>query len=562
MSAIGGDSRLDPSAPRGGADDIPRRLENLPASSYLWRLVILLSLGGCFEIYDLFLTGYIAPGLNRSGLLTTTTQAFFGFSGVGAFVAATFAGLFVGTFFLGFLADRFGRRSIFTYALLGYSAASVVMAFQTTAGGVLLWRFIAGIGIGVEIITIDAYITELVPSWMRGRAFAVNQAVMFVAVPIVAALAWWLVPLSPYGLDGWRWVVLIGAAASMIIWVLRLYVPESPLWLARHGRIEDAVKILTTLESSGGTAPARQGGPTENVVRRSAAKLGHADLFKAPYLSLVVLLMVFNFCQAFGFYGFANWVPTLLVEKGITVTKSLQYSFIVAFAYPIAPLLAASFADRFERKWIICGASVAIIVFGLAFSQLILPALLILCGVLLTASNMTMSYAYHAYQTEVFPTAIRARASGLVYSMSRVSAMFSGFIVAYMLRETGVGGVFGLITIAMIIVIVAIATLRPERSRQTTRRLNIPPRTDRPCRSACAWLAEARVCRPEQSRHVECRRQGALPDPFPADAFHPVAFDRSGAGVDHRAGFCASTAAQLVRHFRRGLGRGDAGPGI
>src|SRR6185312_15776849 len=64
--------------------------------------------------------------------------------------------------------------------------------------------FLAGIGIGVEIITIDAYITELVPSWMRGRAFAVNQAVMFVAVPVVAFLAWWLVPLSPMGLDGWR----------------------------------------------------------------------------------------------------------------------------------------------------------------------------------------------------------------------------------------------------------------------------------------------------------------------------------------------------------------------
>jgi putative MFS transporter len=154
-------------------------------------------------------------------LLTTTTQAFFGFSGIGAFVAATFAGLFVGTFFLGFLADRFGRRSIFTWALLGYTAASVAMACQTTSGGVLLWRFIAGIGIGVEIITIDAYITELVPSPMRGRAFAVNQAVMFTAVPAVAALAWWLVPLSPYRFDGWRWVVLIGAAGSMVIWILR-----------------------------------------------------------------------------------------------------------------------------------------------------------------------------------------------------------------------------------------------------------------------------------------------------------------------------------------------------
>jgi putative MFS transporter len=461
MSAIGIDRGIDLAAARGGADEISQRLECLPPSASMWRLVILLSLGGCFEIYDLFFTGYIAPGLTRSGLLTTTTQAFFGFSGIGAFVAATFAGLFVGTFFLGFLADRFGRRAIFTYALLAYSAAAVAMACQNSAGGLLFWRFITGIGIGVEVITIDAYITELVPSGMRGRAFAINQAVMFIAVPVVAFLSWWLVPLSPSGIDGWRWVVLIGAAASMVIWVLRFYLPESPLWLARHGRTEEALKILDTFEAAAGASAAPPKPKTAPAPARTVAKAGFADLFKPPYLSLVALFMVFNFCQAFGFYGFANWVPTLLVEKGITVTKSLQYSFIVAFAYPIAPLLASTFADRFERKWIICGACTAIIVFGIAFSQLTLPTLLILCGVLLTAANMTMSYAYHAYQTEVFPTAIRARASGLVYSMSRVSATFSGFIVAYMLREAGVTGVFGLITTAMVIVIIALATFGP-----------------------------------------------------------------------------------------------------
>src|SRR3977135_767758 len=462
MSGAEMDAAIDlAAAARGGPDEISRRLESLPRASYLWGLVILLSLGGWFEVYDLFFTGYIAPALKRSGLLATTTQAFFGFSGIGAFVAATFAGLFVGTFFLGFLADKFGRRFIFTWALLFYTAATVVMACQTTSGGVLLWPFIAGIGIGVEIITIDAYITELVPSWMRGRAFAVNQAVMFIAVPVVAFLSWWLVPLSPYGVDGWRWVVLIGAAASMVIWILRLYVPESPLWLARHSRIEEANRILATLEGKGGTDTARPAKAADKAPARATTQVAFADLFRAPWLSLVVLFMVFNFCQAFGFYGFANWVPTLLVEKGITVTKSLQYSFIVAFAYPIAPLLAASFADRFERKWIISGACVAIIAFGMAFSQFTEPALLILCGVLLTAANMTMSYAYHAYQTEVFPTSVRARASGLVYSMSRISAMFSGFIVAYVLREAGVNGVFGLITTAMVLVIIAIATFGP-----------------------------------------------------------------------------------------------------
>src|SRR5436190_24047387 len=139
MRAVEIDAGTSYAATAGGADEIARPLERLPASAVVWRLVILLSLGDWFDVYDLFFTGYIAPGLNRSGLLTTTTQAFFGFSGIGAFVAATFAGLFVGTFFLGFLADRFGRKAIFTYALLGYSAASVVMACQTTSGGVLLW---------------------------------------------------------------------------------------------------------------------------------------------------------------------------------------------------------------------------------------------------------------------------------------------------------------------------------------------------------------------------------------------------------------------------------------
>ena len=115
---------------------------------------------------------------------------------------------------------------------------------------------------------------------------------------------------------------------------------------------------------------------------------------------------------------------------------SLQYAFILTFAYPIAPLLATGFADRFERKWIIC-AGAAIIIFGRAVSELTQPLRLIGCGTLLAAANMTMFYPQHAYQPEVSSTAIRARSAGLAHSISRISATFSGFIVAFMLKQSG-----------------------------------------------------------------------------------------------------------------------------
>src|SRR5882724_10355596 len=167
----------------------------------IWMRVILLSLGGLFEFYDLLFTGYIAPGLVRSGILTPTTPGLFGTAGIASFVAAFFLGLFVGTALFGFAADRFGRRAIFTVSLLWYSFASVVMAFQNDAFGLNLWRFLSGVGVGVQLVTIDTFLSELVPKELRGRAFALNQTIQFSAVPLVALLAWLLVPRSPLGLD-------------------------------------------------------------------------------------------------------------------------------------------------------------------------------------------------------------------------------------------------------------------------------------------------------------------------------------------------------------------------
>src|SRR5262245_33236208 len=115
------------------------RLDRLPATRSVWKLIALLSLGFFFEVYDMLFTAYVAPALVQEKILTSTTPGLFGTTGVASFVASLFLGLFVATIAGGFLADRFGRRAIFTYSLLWAAAANAIMACQSTAFGLNLW---------------------------------------------------------------------------------------------------------------------------------------------------------------------------------------------------------------------------------------------------------------------------------------------------------------------------------------------------------------------------------------------------------------------------------------
>lgn len=452
-------------SPIPGADraafGINARIDRLPATRSIWMLVFMLAIGGWFEFYDLFFTAYVGPGLVKSGIYSTTTASFFGFSGLGAFVAASFAGLFIGTFCFAGMADRFGRKAVFTVSLLWYSGATLIMAFQDTAHGINLWRLIAGIGVGVELVTIDTYVSELVPKHLRGRAFAFVHMIQYSAVPTVALLAWWLVPQTPLGLDGWRWVVIIGALGALVVWGIRRQVPESPRWLAQQGRGAEADAVLQTLERS--VAAQYRGelaAPVESV-EPATTKASFREIWQPPYRRRAITLLVFNLFQAIGFYGFASWVPTLLVSKGVTITHSLMYSFVIAISNPVGPLLGMAIADRIERKTLIVVSALGIAVFGSLFATQTSPAVLMLLGIAITLCGTLLSVGYHAYQTELFPTRIRARAVGFVYSLSRLSAMFSGFMIAFALRHFEVTGVFALISASMIMVMASIGIFGP-----------------------------------------------------------------------------------------------------
>jgi putative MFS transporter len=472
------------------AAQLAARLDRLPSSRTVWTVVVLISLGGVFEFYDLFFTAYVAPGMVGSRLFTPESLGFFAslkvlrVSGFGTFVFSTFAGLWVGVIAFGHSADRFGRKAVFTGSLIWYVAATAIMAFQSTGQWINVWRFIAGVGFGVQLVTVDTYIVELTPSSLRGRAFGVNQCICFSIVPVVALLSWLLVPRAPLGLAGWRWVVLFGTVGAMAVWVLRRGIPESPRWLASEGRIEEAERIVAALErrvaaeragpqERGSDEPAGSGGRRSVAAPVDAARdagRDHvrperrarlADLFAPRYRGRTLMLCVFNIAQVIGFYGFNSWLPTLLTARGINLTHGLEYAFIIAIAQPLGPLLGTLFADRIERRTQIIGGLACMGAAMSAFAVASSPGALIALGILFTLAANVMSYAYHGYQAELFPTRIRSRAVGFVYSWSRLAAAFAGLIVGFLLADGGVRAVAVFIGGAMAIGIVAIAAFGP-----------------------------------------------------------------------------------------------------
>ncbi len=442
------------------------RLDRLPSCRTIWSFVGLISVGAFFEIYDIGLTSVMAPGLFKANVFHNGSAGLFGLNDQASFVAATFLGLWLGTLVFSQIADRIGRKPIFTISLIWYGLASAVMSLQSTAAAVDVWRLIAGLGVGIQIVAIDCYLAELVPPKIRGRAFAVSTFLQFLAVPTVAILALILVPVRPLGIDGWRWLGWVPALGATLVWWGQQSLPESPRWLADHGHWEKADTVLRAIE------------------RRIECETGHSledprpltaiqqpsrmvSLWKPPYRRRTIMLSVFHILQSVGYFGFASWAPTLLEARGVTVTKSLAYLVAIGFSYPIAPIAISSFADRMERKWQIIVGALGAAAFGLLFAQQSSALGWIICGVLLSVSNILMTIGFHAYQSEIFPTHVRARAVGLVYSFSRLSAVLSGYLIAFVLQYSGVTSVFIVTSATLVLAASTIWLYGPRTDRKS-----------------------------------------------------------------------------------------------
>jgi len=445
---------------------IAERIERLPLGGFHRRFIGLVSLGNFFDLYDIFIVAYIGAALQTSGFLSLRQFTFF--------VASGFLGMFVGTVVFGMGSDRMGRRSAFILLLLIYSVFTFADAFAPSAGWLIALRFFAGVGIGAEIVVVDTYVTEVVPSYARGRYVAITQVAGFCAVPVAAVFSRLLVP-THFWMSGWRWVMVIGASGALLTWWFRRRLPESPRWLESRGRVAEADAFMTGLENESFSGDRRSGewrvtsGEKEKK-SRSLASLGMTkieaergsfwELWRRPYLSRTVMLVIFQTLQTIGFYGFANWAPTFLLKRGVSLLHSLEYTLLIALVSPLGPLLAAFTSDRFERKWTIVVLALLVAGLGLGFGNSIAPAAVVGFGAFLTLANYWFSAAFHAYQSELFPTRLRGTGVGFTYSWSRLSAAFTSILIGAVLVH-GVPAVFAMLAVAMGLVAGVVTVMGP-----------------------------------------------------------------------------------------------------
>src|SRR6266511_5831593 len=227
------------------ATDIPARLDRLRWGRFHTLVVVALGITWILDGLEVTLAGAIAPALMESPRLHFSNAE------VGLVSSAYLAGAVVGALFFGWLTDRLGRKRLFFITLALYLVATAATALSWNLWSFALFRFLTGAGIGGEYTAINSSIQELVPARYRGWTDLVINGSFWIGAAIGAVAA--IVLLDPKVLApdlGWRLAYFIGAGLGLIVFVMRMWIPESPRWLMIHGRPDEAHAILARIDAA------------------------------------------------------------------------------------------------------------------------------------------------------------------------------------------------------------------------------------------------------------------------------------------------------------------------
>jgi MFS family permease len=409
---------------------IPVRLDNLYWSGFHTRVVLALGITWILDGLEVTLAGSLSGALKESPTLRFSNLD------VGLANSAYLAGAVLGALGFGWLTDRMGRKKLFFITLAVYLTATAATALSWNVASYALFRFLTGAGIGGEYTAINSTIQELVPARYRGWTDLVINGSFWIGAAIGAISA--IVLLDPAVIDpdiGWRLAYLTGACLGLVVFVMRMWIPESPRWLMTHGRPDEAHAIVADIERSvtGHVQDQSQVLPKIKLRMRTHTPLrevAHTLFYTYRRRSLVGLALMG--AQAF-FYNAIFFTFALVLTDFFGIPANDVGWYILPFAAGnfLGPLLLGRLFDTLGRRtmiattYIVSGVLLALSGYLFSIGALSAQGQTIAWMVIFFFASPAASAAYLTV-SETFPLEVRALAIALFYAVG-----------------TGIGGVIG-----------------------------------------------------------------------------------------------------------------------
>jgi len=423
------------------------------------RVIALIAAGYFCDVIDYTIYGSLVPFIIKSG---------FGPADAAMIGSATIFGLALGTAGQGEFSDRFGRRFVYQFNLLFFGLLTILGAFAPNVTTLVICRFLAGIFLGAEQPLAFAYAGEWTPKRIRGRVLAIVHFIGGAMVwPIGTGLVLWFGAMfAASGTDPvsagyvWRGVWILIGVLALIVWVFRFTLPESPRYLAIHGRGDEALDILGRLGIAKPTEP----------LSTDAASNTKSDPFSVVFRMFPkrVIAGMICFTAFFGIaIGLGAWLPNIMNAKGFSITKSLQYLLAMNFAVPTASIFMMYALDKFGRKITSVCAFIAAGLMAIAFGRAETGTELIVLGFIMVFFVQVAGNAMQIFCSEVFPTNARASGFGWSSGVGRFATAFIMPTILWIQTNYGLNTVFACLAALLFIAAVAVTQLGPEARQKS-----------------------------------------------------------------------------------------------
>lgn len=455
--------------------EVVARLERLPFTRSHLKIGAILCGGTFFDAFD---------ALAIASALTVIFKVLhISLVNVGLLLGVGYIGQFLGAVCVGALSERYGRKAGFTISIAVYAIFTLATALAWNFASLTIFRVLQGFGLGAEVPMGAALFSEFLASRRRGVIYMTYQTIFGWGVLLAPLVVAAVLAVAGPGI-GWRIALGIGVIPVIIAVIAWRALPESPRWLVEQGRGGVANDVVTQLERAA-TRRGRALAPVRVEVATPTRGTDLRELFSAGYLRRTVLVWVMFATSYFISYSYTIWLPTLYVQFGhLPVGEALILTSVVGAVSIVVGYIFALLVDSVGRLPIFI-ACFAIMAFGAAFGVFLVLGLkltawpvLFAVTLIITVGTYPVNTGLYLYTPELFPTRMRAWATGTGSGMQRIFTAIAPFVVGLIVASASgagaaISGVFILLLVVALIGLVTVVVLGVETTKRVLEHLEV-----------------------------------------------------------------------------------------